>query len=79
MRRICRFLLWSAKDDHCPLPTRDKLGSIIATTTETASRMIADLRRQGVLRKSRSRPSTVVIDRDRVRQKAGDFWDHRAA
>ncbi|OSQ47485.1 Crp/Fnr family transcriptional regulator [Thalassospira alkalitolerans] len=79
MRRICRFLLWSAKDEYCPLPTRDKLGSIIATTTETASRMIADLRRQGVLRKSRSRPATVVIDRDRVRQKAGDFWDYHAA
>lgn len=79
MRRICRFLLWAAQHDQVCLPNREKLGSIIATTTETASRMIADLKRQGAIAKNPVIPSTVQINRDMLCKGAGETHHRKAA
>jgi CRP-like cAMP-binding protein len=78
--RICRFLLWVAHRDQCIVPPRDKLGSIVSVTTETASRTIANLRRQGCLEPFEFRQRDHMrINRDALLHHAGDFWDDRAA
>ena len=79
MRRICRFLLWAANKDEVTLPNREKLGSIIATTTETASRMIADLKRQGAIAKSPVLASMVNINREKLTARAGEIHEQSAA
>ncbi|WP_296992966.1 Crp/Fnr family transcriptional regulator, partial [Thalassospira sp. UBA1131] len=79
MRRICRFLLWSAHNDLVSLPNREKLGNIVATTTETASRMIANLRREGAIVRNPRMPSTMRIDRDKLCKVAGDPQQQSAA
>ncbi|WP_033068964.1 Crp/Fnr family transcriptional regulator [Thalassospira australica] len=79
MRRICRFLLWAAQNDLVALPNREKLGNIIATTTETASRMIANLRRDGAIAKNPRMPSTMTINRDKLSKAAGDHHHQSAA
>ncbi|AXO15694.1 Crp/Fnr family transcriptional regulator [Thalassospira indica] len=79
MRRICRFLLWSAHNDLVSLPNREKLGNIVATTTETASRMIANLRREGAIIRNPRMPSTMRIDRDKLCKVAGDPQQQSAA
>ncbi|AUG52074.1 Crp/Fnr family transcriptional regulator [Thalassospira marina] len=80
IRRICRFLLWVAYRDHCIVPPRDKLGSIVSVTTETASRTIASLRRQGCLTPPEN-PHRIQmrINRQELLHHAGEFWDDRAA
>lgn len=79
MRRICRFLLWAANKDEVALPNREKLGSIIATTTETASRMIADLKRQGVISKNPVFGCRVHINREKLCERAGTLCEQSAA
>jgi|TARA_R110000751_G_scaffold4113_9_gene19257 CRP-like cAMP-binding protein len=78
--RICRFLLWVAHRDRCIVPPRDKLGSIVSVTTETASRTIANLRRQGCLLPFEyPQRDHMRIDRTELLRHAGEFWDNRAA
>ncbi|WP_417827804.1 Crp/Fnr family transcriptional regulator [Thalassospira sp.] len=79
MRRICRFLLWSAHNDLVSLPNREKLGNIVATTTETASRMIANLKREGAIVRNPRMPSTMHIDRDKLCKVAGEPVHQNAA
>ena len=52
-QRVARLLLRLAcpeQDNHLPLLGREDMGAIVGLTTETVSRTIAELRRQGVLR-----------------------------
>ncbi|MFV1850599.1 MAG: Crp/Fnr family transcriptional regulator [Thalassospira sp.] len=79
MRRICRFLLWASNKDSVALPNREKLGNIIATTTETASRMIANLKREGALSKNPVMPSVMKINRDKLCKAAGEPQHQTAA
>ncbi|OKH89096.1 Crp/Fnr family transcriptional regulator [Thalassospira sp. TSL5-1] len=80
IRRICRFLLWASRRDHCIVPPREKLGSIVSVTTETASRTIASLRRQGCLTPDETpRGIEMRINRQELLHHAGEFWDNRAA
>ncbi|MCC9623989.1 Crp/Fnr family transcriptional regulator [Thalassospira sp. MA62] len=79
MRRICRFLLWAATHDQVAIPNRDKLGSIIATTTETASRMIAHLKRSGAITKDPLLPATFTINRTMLGSTAGEARQKSAA
>ncbi|CAA6809258.1 MAG: transcriptional regulator, Crp/Fnr family [uncultured Thiotrichaceae bacterium] len=52
-QRVSRLFLKLVKEDHpantCTLFSRDDLGAILGLTTETASRAIADFKRQGVI------------------------------
>ncbi len=79
MRRICRFLLWASHKDQVALPNREKLGNIIATTTETASRMIANLRRDGAISKNPVMPAIMQINRAKLCKGAGDAQQQTAA
>ena len=52
--RVARLLLYLAEPrtsaaPRCLLPTREDMASMLGITEETASRIVADLRRQGVL------------------------------
>jgi CRP/FNR family transcriptional regulator, anaerobic regulatory protein len=50
--RMARLLLFlTEKNDHneAPLPSREEMGALLGTTTETASRVIAEFRREGVI------------------------------
>jgi CRP-like cAMP-binding protein len=79
MRRICRFLLWASHKDQVSLPNREKLGNIIATTTETASRMIANLKREGALSKNPVLPTVMQINRAKLCKGAGETRHQTAA
>lgn len=48
--RVARlFLILMDEQDECELFSREDVGAILGITTETASRMVAELKRQGVL------------------------------
>jgi CRP/FNR family transcriptional regulator, anaerobic regulatory protein len=50
--RMARLLLFlTEKHDHneAPLPSREEMGALLGTTTETASRVIAEFRREGAI------------------------------
>jgi CRP/FNR family transcriptional regulator len=50
--RVLRLLIWLAEtcnEDQFILPGRKDMGNILSVTTETASRLIAELRRDGLL------------------------------
>lgn len=50
--RVARFLLWLAErgcGERCELFSREDLGAILGLTTETASRTMAELKRQGFI------------------------------
>jgi CRP-like cAMP-binding protein len=52
-QRVARLLLRLAcpeQDNHLPLFGREDIGAMVGLTTETVSRTIAELRRQGLLR-----------------------------
>ena len=52
-QRIARLLLrlaCPAQNSHLPLFGREDIGAMVGLTTETVSRTIAELRRQGLLR-----------------------------
>jgi CRP/FNR family transcriptional regulator len=52
-QRVARLLLRLScpdRDNHLPLFGREDMGAMVGLTTETVSRTIAELRRQGVLR-----------------------------
>lgn len=53
--RVARLLLrlsLPSEDGHCMLMGREDMGSILGITTETASRVMADFRRRGILMES---------------------------
>lgn len=55
--RIARLLLWLAElDEHeaCQLFSREDLGAVLGLTTETASRTMAEMKRQGLICEPRS-------------------------
>ena len=48
--RVARLLLrltGSPSGDHCYLPTREDIGAMVGITSETASRVVAELKRNG--------------------------------
>ncbi|KQU50658.1 Crp/Fnr family transcriptional regulator [Bosea sp. Leaf344] len=50
--RVVRLLLWLAEargDERCELFSREDLGAVLGLTTETASRTMAELKRQGFI------------------------------
>jgi len=61
--RIARLLLRLAAmqgQDTCELVSREDMGAIVGITTETASRIIADFKRQGLTRELHA--STCILD-----------------
>ncbi len=50
-RRLAKLLLYLAEDagNGCFLPAREDIGAILAISTETASRMVAEFNRQGLI------------------------------
>ncbi len=61
--RVIRLLLWlteTSDDDRCDLFSREDLGAILGLTTETASRIMAELKRQGYI--SEPRPNQILCD-----------------
>lgn len=54
--RVVRLLLWLAEardDERCDLFSREDLGAVLGLTTETASRTMAELKRQGFISEPR--------------------------
>lgn len=50
--RVARLLIWLSErnqGDHCELFGREDLGALLGLTTETVSRKMANLKRQGVI------------------------------
>ncbi len=50
--RVARLFLYLRGDgctDHCPFLAREEAAAILALTTETVSRMVAEFRREGVI------------------------------
>ncbi|WP_258549170.1 Crp/Fnr family transcriptional regulator [Thalassospira profundimaris] len=62
--RLCLFLAEDVNGDPstCHLPGREDIGAMLGITTETASRVIADFRRQGLLTTHSRREFSVNID-----------------
>jgi CRP/FNR family transcriptional regulator, anaerobic regulatory protein len=61
--RVVRLLLWLAELDdgeRCELFSREDLGATLGLTTETASRTMAELKRQGFI--SEPRPNQFLCD-----------------
>ncbi|MFV0369818.1 MAG: Crp/Fnr family transcriptional regulator [Hyphomicrobiaceae bacterium] len=55
--RVARLLLWLAERDDgqtCELFSREDLGSVLGLTTETASRTMAEMKRQGLIAEPKS-------------------------
>ena len=51
--RVIRLLLWLSEREagnSCGLFSREDLGAVLGLTTETASRAMAELKRQGLIR-----------------------------
>jgi CRP-like cAMP-binding protein len=64
--RIARLLLRLAvmqEQNVCELVSREDMGAIVGITTETASRIIADFKRQGLTREMHSNTCTLDIPR----------------
>ncbi len=62
-QRVARLLLRLVRDEEqaeCQLFSREDIGSMLGITTETASRTIAEFRRQGLL--VESRPNLFLLD-----------------
>ena len=56
-QRVAHLLLYIANDgdgEQCFLPSREDIGAILSITTETASRIIAEFKREGIIE---TRPS----------------------
>ncbi len=54
--RVARLLIWLAEldgGDRCQLFSREDLGAVLGLTTETASRVMAELKRQGAMTEPR--------------------------
>jgi CRP-like cAMP-binding protein len=67
-RRVARLLLWVAErsdGEHCQLFGREDLGAVLGITTETVSRVMAELKRQGCI--SEPRPNQFLCDTPTLR------------
>lgn len=67
--RVIRLLLWLAEmedGERCELFSREDLGALLGLTTETASRTMADLKRQGFI--SEPVPNRILCDRPNLRR-----------
>ncbi|OSQ40999.1 Crp/Fnr family transcriptional regulator [Thalassospira mesophila] len=68
--RVARLCLFLADDDSdmvaCHLPGREDIGAMLGITTETASRVIADFRRQGLLTTHSRREFSMNVDSMRL-------------
>jgi CRP/FNR family transcriptional regulator, anaerobic regulatory protein len=67
--RVIRLLLWLSEleeENACSLFSREDLGAVLGLTTETASRTMAELKRQGLI----AEPSLnrFTFDADKLRQ-----------
>lgn len=54
--RVARLLIWLAErngGERCELFSREDLGAVLGLTTETASRVMAELKRQGLMTEPR--------------------------
>ena len=63
--RVARLLIHLVADDPdglCYLPPRDDIAAIIGTATETASRVVAELRRSGVIVETAPHRARVELD-----------------
>ena len=61
--RVARLLLWLAEPEAgagCDLFGREDLGAVLGLTTETASRTMAEMKRQGLI--SEPRPNRFLLD-----------------
>ena len=70
--RVVRLLLWLAErkgDRQCDLFSREDLGALLGLTTETVSRTMAELMRQGWI--TEPRINLIVCDIDRLRAALG--------
>lgn len=70
-QRVARLLLYQLcknTQDQCELPLREDIAAILGITTETASRTIADFKRQGVIKESTRQ--RFIIDADKARNAA---------
>ena len=68
-QRVARLLLrlsCPVQDNHLPLFGREDMGAMVGLTTETVSRTIAELRRQGLLRDSGA--NVQECNRERLRR-----------
>jgi len=66
-QRVAYLLLYLADGNdvaECYLPTREDIGAILGVTTETASRVIADFKRKGVI--TLISQYAVSVDRERL-------------
>lgn len=74
--RVARFLLNIPKETGpdgtpvCELLSREDIGAMLGVTTETASRMIAELKRAGVI--TERKLNTFVCDEEALRTLAGE-------
>ncbi|GAB4347097.1 MAG: Crp/Fnr family transcriptional regulator [Gammaproteobacteria bacterium] len=72
-QRVARLLLWLSEggdDASCELFTREDVGAMLGVTTETASRVIAEFRRQGHLTQDSS--GRITCQRAALKKIAGD-------
>lgn len=61
--RVVRLLLWLAErngEERCTLFSREDMAALLALTTETISRTMAELKRQGYI--SEPRPNQILCD-----------------
>lgn len=64
-RRVARLLLCLATNqsaERCYLPTREDIGAMIGSTAETASRVVAQFKRSGLLRELDAKHVEVDMD-----------------
>lgn len=67
--RVVRLLLWLSEmedGERCELFSREDLGALLGLTTETASRTMAELKRQGFI--SEPSPNRILCDRPNLRR-----------
>lgn len=67
--RVARLLLWLAELEEgntCQLFGREDLGAVLGLTTETASRTMAEMKRQGLI--SETKPNRFLLDIARLEQ-----------
>ena len=72
-QRVARLLLRLVRDretSECPLFSREDMGAMLGVTTETASRTIAEFKRQGLL--VETAPNLFLLDIPNLRRLAED-------
>jgi len=68
-QRVAYLLLYLSEGNErneCYLPTREDIGAMLAMTTETASRTVADFKRKGIIKALTSH--RISVDRDRLEE-----------